>query len=162
MAKVVEAVHPHAAWNTMSVRSIVTVFLYGLGVGLLTYALYLALDRFVFDPILCKENSALVHCEDASGIAGGVAMILGSFAGLVALVRERVYRPIMAILGVVISLWGIFTVTASLPLIVAVLYVALLFAVSYTLFSWLVQPTSLVVSVTGVLVVATLARLAMG
>ena len=162
MAKVVEAVHPHAAWNTMNVRSIVTVFLYGFGVGILTYALYIMLEQFIFDPILCKENSALVHCEDAPSIAGGVAMILGSLAGLVLLVRERVYRPIMAILGVMIALWGIFTVTASLPLIVAVLYVALLFAAAYILFSWLVQPTSLVVSIAGVLIVASLARLAMG
>ncbi len=162
MAKVVEAVHPHAAWNTMNVRSIVTVFLYGFGVGILTYALYIALEQFVFDPILCKENSALVHCEDAPSIAGGVAMILGSLAGLALLVRERVYRPIMAILGVLIALWGIFTVTASLPLIVAILYVALLFAAAYTLFSWLVQPTSLVFSIAGVFIVASLARLAMG
>ncbi len=162
MAKVVEAVHAHAAWSTMSVRSIVKVFVYGLGVGLLTYALYLALEQVIFDPILCKENSALVHCEDAPSIAGGVAMILGSLAGLVLLVRERVYRPIMAILGVMIALWGIFTVTASLPLIVAILYVALLFAAAYILFSWLVQPTSLVVSIAGVLIVASLARLAMG
>lgn len=162
MAKVIEATNPHAAWATMSMRSVVTIFLYGLAVGVLTYAVHLLLEKFVFDPILCRESTAILHCENAPAISAGTAIVVGSFAGLVLLVRQRVYRPILAILGVVVSLWGIFAVVASLPVVVAALCVSLLFALAYVLFSWLVQPTSLVVSVAAVIIVAVLARLALG
>lgn len=146
----------------MSVRTISAIFLYGLGVGLVTYVAYILLERLVFDPILCRDSTALVRCENASTISAGTAIIIGSFVGLILLVRERVYRPILAIIGVAISLWGIFTLLANLPWLLAVIVVALLFALAYVLFSWLVQPTSLVVSTVAVIIVIVLARLALG
>ena len=162
MAKVIEAVNPHAAWETMSMREVVTIFLYGLGVGIITYVAYLLFERFVFDPILCRDSVALVRCESVPSISGGVAIVIGSFVGLVLLVRERVYRPILAVLGVAVSLWGIFALLVGLPWLLAIIIGGLLFALAYVLFSWLVQPTSLVISVVCVLVVAALARLAIG
>ena len=162
MAKVIEANNPHAAWETMSMRAVVAIFLYGLGVGVITYLAYLLLERFVFDPILCRDNTALVRCESVSTISGGMAIVIGSFVGLVLLVRERVYRPILAILGVAISMWSIFALLAGLPWLLAVIIAALIFALAYVLFSWLVQSTSLVVSIACVLVVSVLARLALG
>ena len=159
MAKVIEATNPHAAWDTMSIRAAASIFLYGFGVGVITYVAYALLQRFVFDPILCRDNVALVRCESVPIISAGMAIVVGSFVGLVFLVRERVYRPILAILGVAISLWSIFVLVAGLPWLLAVLICALVFALAYVLFSWLVQSTSLVVSITCVLIVAVLARL---
>lgn len=161
MAKTIEAYSPHAAWETMSMRMAATVFLYGLVVGLITYVLYLLFERFIFDPILCRESVALVRCESVSTLSAGMAIIIGSFVGLVFLVRERVYRPILAIIGVAISLWGIFILLSTLPIVLAMIIGSLLFALAYVLFSWLVQPTSLVVSIVGVVIVALLARLAL-
>lgn len=162
MAKVIEANNPHTAWETMSMRTVATIFLYGVGVGVITYIAYMLLERFVFDPILCRESVALVRCENASSISAGMAIVIGSFVGLALLVRERVYRPILAILGVSVSLWGIFALLASLPFLISVIVCALLFATAYVVFSWLVQPTSLIVSIVGVVVVTILARLALG
>ncbi len=161
MAKVIEANNPHMAWDTMSMRSVLAIFLYGFGVGIVTYVAYLLLERFVFDPILCRQNVSLVQCSSTSSISAGMAIVVGSFLGLVLLVRERVYRPILAILGVAISLWGIFGLLASLPILLAIIIGSLLFAIAYLLFSWLVQPTSLVISITCVVVAAILARLAL-
>jgi hypothetical protein len=162
VAKVVEASDPHAAWATMSVRTITNIFLYGLLVGVVTFALYLVLERFVFEPILCRESAALARCESKESIASGAAIVLASMLGLVLLVRERVYRPILAIIGVAVSLWGVFALVAGLPIVLAAVVSIILFSVSYVLFSWLVQPTSLVVSIVTVAVVAALARVAIG
>lgn len=162
MAKVIEAIDPHAAWATMSVHTLSRIFLYGLLVGLISFALYVGLDRFVFEPVLCRESVALARCESKAQFAAGTAIVFGSFLGLFLLVRERVYRPILAILGVGIALWGIFAVVGVLPVILAAAASALLFALAYVLFSWLVQPTSLVISLVGVAVVSALARLAIG
>jgi len=161
VAKMVEATDPHATWATMGRAKLIKIFLSGLVVGILTYALYVVLERFVFDPILCREGVALARCETKDDFAAGLALLLGSMGGLVLLVRQLVYRPIMALLGVVVSLWGVFALVAALPWFVALIIIALLFGVAYTLFSWLVQPTSLYVSLAVVVVVAALARLVM-
>lgn len=162
VAKVIEATDPHAAWATMSVKMLTRIFLYGLLVGIVSFALYVGLERFVFEPVLCRDSVALARCETKDEIAAGSAIVLGSLLGLFLLVRERVYRPILAILGVMVALWGIFGLVGSLPVVLAAVVATLLFALAYVLFSWLVQPTSLVISLVGVVVAAALARLAIG
>jgi len=162
MAKIIEAIDPHAAWATMSVTTLVRIFTYGLIVGVVTSMLYIGLDRFVFEPILCRESAALARCESKDEFAAGTAIVLGSILGLFFLVRERVYRPILAILVVMIALWGIFGLLNSLHVLLAAAVAALLFALSYVLFAWLVQPTSLVISLVGIIVVAAISRLAIG
>lgn len=159
MAKVVEAIDSHAAWSVMRPRTALNVFLYGLIVGAVTYLLFLLLDRLVFQMILCQQGMVTARCDTSSGYASGVSIILGSIVGLVLLVRERIYRPILAIIGVCVSLWTIFAIVASLPLLVALVIISVIFGLSYLLFSWLVQPTSLFVSLAGVIIVSTLARL---
>jgi hypothetical protein len=143
----------------MGISSLVRVFINGLIVGAVTYALYLLLERFVFDPILCRDTVALARCETKDDFAGGVALVLGSMAGLVLLVRERVYRPILALLGVVVGLWGLFAVVTALPWIAALAVMCLATGLAYAVFAWLVQPTSLIVSLAAVVVVASLLRL---
>ena len=162
MAKVIEAADPHAAWATMSVQTLTRIFLYGLLVGIVSFALYLGLERFVFEPILCRENLGLTRCETKDEIAAGTAIVLGSLMGLFLLVRERVYRPILAVLGVMVAIWGIFTLVGALPVYLAAVVATLIFGLTYVLFSWLVQPTSLLVSLVAVIVMATLARIAIG
>lgn len=162
MAKVIDAVDPHAAWATMSVRTLTRIFAYGAIVGALSFGLYVGFDRLVFDPILCRENLALARCESKDEIAAGTAIVLGSFLGLFLLVRERVYRPILAIIGVAVALWGIFALIGNLPIVISAIVAILLFALAYVLFSWLVQPTSLLISVAGVVIAAAVARLSVG
>ena len=161
MAKMVEATDPHAAWAMMGRRKLINIFISGLLVGVVTYALYVLLERFVFDPVLCRESVALARCETKDEFAGGVALLLGSMLGLVLLVRELVYRPIMALVGVVVSLWGLFALVAVLPWFVALLITALLFGLAYVLFSWLVQPSSLFLSLAIVTIAAVAVRVAM-
>ena len=162
MAKIIEASDPHAAWTTMNMRTVANIMLYGLIVGLATFLLYVGLERFVFEPILCRETDALARCESRQEFASGIAIVLGSILGLVLLVRERVYRPILAIIGIAVCMWSVFALVAGLPVLLAGATAIILFAVAYVLFSWLVQPTSLVISLLGVIVVAALARLAIG
>jgi len=130
VAKVIEAIDPHAAWATMSVQTLTRIFLYGAIVGLTSFLLYIGLDRLVFDPILCREGAALARCESKDEFAAGTAIVLGSLLGLFFLVRERVYRPILAILGVAVALWGVYALLAQLPVVLAGLVATVLFALS--------------------------------
>lgn len=156
MAKVVEAVDPQAAWATMSWRSLISIGLIGVLIGVVTYALNLVLLHLVFEPIMCRDSLALVRCDSKESLSAGVAIVLASMVGLVFLVRERVYRPLLVILAVALSMWGIFVAVAGLPWLLATVVVALAFALCYMLFAWLVQPNSLAIS----LILATLAVVA--
>ena len=162
VAKVIAAIDPHAAWATMSMRTLANIGLYGIIIGIATFLLYIGLERFIFEPILCRETDALARCESRQDFSSGVAIVLGSIIGLVLLVRERVYRPILAIIGVAVSLWSVFALVSGLPVVLAAATSTILFGIAYVLFAWLVQPTSLVVSVVGVTLVAMAARLAIG
>lgn len=161
MAKMIEAVNPYATWTSMGRRSVLNVFLCGLIVGVATYLVYMLLERFVFQPIACNGPMAVVRCESSTAFSSGTAMVLGSLLGLVLLVRERVYRPILAILGVVIGLWGLLLVLATLPWFVAVLAAGIVFGLAYLLFSWLVQPTNFFVGLMSVVVVTVVCRVAL-
>lgn len=161
MAKIVDASDPHAAWATMSLKTALNIFLYGLFVGVLTFVLYILLERFVFDPLLCAESVESDRCQNSGSYAGGIAIFLGATMGLVLLVKERVYRPILAIIGVVFGLWTIFGIVQTLPVTIAGIVIGILFGLAYVLYSWLVQPTSLLVSVLGIIVVTVLARIAL-
>lgn len=156
MAKVVEAKDPSAAWSTMTTRSLVSVGIIGLLVGVVTYALYLVLLNYVFEPIMCREGATLARCESRGSFASAVAIILGSMVGLVFLVRERAYRPLLVILAIGLAMWGLFTIIATMPWMLGAIVVALAFAVGYMLFAWLVQPASLLLA----LVFATVAIVA--
>ena len=155
----IEATNPHVAWTTMGRRSVLNVFLCGLIVGAITFLLFMGLERLVFQPITCNGPMAIMKCDSADELASGTAMVLGSLIGLVLLVRERVYRPILAILGVIIGLWNLIAIVSLLPWFVGLIAVAIAIGIAYALFSWLVQPTNFFVGLAGVVVVAVLCRI---
>lgn len=149
----IEARDPRTVWATMNWRALVSIGLIGLLVGVVTYALYLLLLNFVFEPIMCRAGDLTARCGNKEGFASAVAIILGSMVGLVFLVRERVYRPLLVILAVGLSMWGVFGVITGLAWLPATLVIAAAFGLSYMLFAWVVQPISLVIA----LALATLA-----
>lgn len=159
MAKVIEATDPHAAWATMSTRTLINIFISGLIVGAVTFLLFVILDKYVFEPILCREGVSAVRCENKQDFASGIAVVLGSMLGLILLVRERVYRPILALIGTAISLWALLAIVASLPWMAGLAITLVTFGVAYMLFSWLVQPTSLALCIALVIVATALVRL---
>ena len=158
MAKVIEATEPRLAWTIMSPLGTLNIALQGALVGVVTYALYLLLVNYVFTPILCNQANDVGRCDSAPAFAGAMAILIGSMLGLILLIRERVYRPLLAILGIVVGLWGVFGLVVNLPWIAAALIIVATFALAYALFSWLVQPASLMAGAVAVLVVAVLIR----
>jgi len=159
VAKVIEAEPPQAAWATMEWRALLNIFIVGLLVGVVTYALYLLLLQLVFEPIMCRGTGAIVRCESKESFAGAVAIVVGSMVGLVFLVRERVYRPLLVVIACMLALWGIFTLVATLPWLLATVVVAVAFALGYATFAWVVQPASFVFALVFATFVVVLTRL---
>lgn len=157
----VEARDPQLVWATMNWRTLFSIGLIGLLVGVVTYALNLVLLHFVFEPIMCREGIASIRCGSKEGFASTVSIILGSMVGLVFLVRERTFRPLLVILAVGLAMWGVFSVVTLLPWLLATVVVAIAFGLSYMLFSWIVQSASLMVALLFVLFTVIAIRLAL-
>jgi hypothetical protein len=156
----IEAQQPGAAWATMSWRSLMIVFLIGTAVGLLTYALYIPLTKFVFEPILCGNDSvALVRCGTETSFASAIAIVLGSMVGLIFLVRERIFRPLLVILAAALSLWGLLIIITSLPFLVGLLVTAVVFGIGYATFAWFAQSSNLITSLITITLVIIATRL---
>lgn len=141
-------------------REIVGVFLTGLVVGLVVGVMIYLLNRFVFGIMLCRGDDTS-SCASAPQYAMIVSMILGAIAGLIALVQTRVYRPLLAVLGTTVGLWGINELTAQMTWYWALVVIAVLFGLSYALFTWVARIRSFVAALIVTIVLVVLIRLVM-
>lgn len=121
-------------------RDALTILVVGAVVGLVTLAVYFILDKYIFTPGLCSgANVDPVRCDSKEYFSSTLAMIIGGLAGLFALVQQRVFRPLLVVLLTVVGLWNVTLLLSGLVWWASVLLVALIFAVAYLAFAWLVQ-----------------------
>lgn len=141
-------------------REILGVFLTGAAVGLVVAGIIYLLDHYVFEAMLCRgEDTA--NCGQSSQYAMIVAMILGAVAGLIATVQTRVYRPLLAVLGATVGLWGIHSLTDAMPWYWALPVVAVLFGLTYALFAWVARIRAFVAALIITVLLVALMRYAM-
>lgn len=130
---------------SMSRRDVIDTLLCGAGVGLFVGILYLLLDTFVFGAVLCRAQQA-ANCAQAPQYAMIVATVIGAIAGLVALARVRVYRPLFVVLFATISLWASNLLVADYAWYWAIIILVGLYAVAYMLYAWLARIRSFVLA----------------
>ncbi len=139
-------------------QALLQVALLGAGLGILYWLLTLLLRQVIFVPLFCGDPSNSM-CVGATGGAGVIALILTSIAGLLGLVRLAIYRPLLVAIAVAVSLWGLAGWTANMFWLEAVIWTAVLFALSYTVFTWMVRPRSFPFALVLVVVTAVLIRI---
>lgn len=141
-------------------REIIGVFVTGAVIGLIVTGVWYLLNRFVFTAMLC-EGGDTTNCAQAPEYSMMVAMIVGAVAGLIALVQTRVYRPLLAVLGTTIGLWGLHAITWPMTWYWMLAVMVVLFGLSYALFAWVARIRSFVVSLIVTIVLVVLMRLVM-
>ena len=155
--KAVEQVQPGALLMTW--KDLVKIGIFGALIGLLTMGLYVLFDRYVFTPTLCNEmNIGSGRCENKLVFSSGVALIVGALPALFFFVQQRVYRPLLVILLVVITLWNIPLLLGELAMLPAILLSLLIFALTYLVFAWLVQIRNFPIAVIASFVVVIIVR----
>lgn len=122
----------------MSIKQIIQVTVLGILVGLLMWAFTYILETYVLKALLC-QGSQTMKCASASTYASIAANILAAGVGLFGLVKIGVFRPLLVVLGVTVSLWGLLGVLASLPLYGILVSVAGLTALGYLAFAWIAR-----------------------
>jgi hypothetical protein len=130
----------------------------GLAVGILTWFVSWFFQHVIFNPLVC--HSSVVTCADNGVIAFNIASILVAIAGVVALVRGGIYRPVLVALAALVSLWSLQGLLNSLGWFEALLWTAALYALAYGLFAWILKIYNLTIAAILLVILVVLARIA--
>lgn len=138
-------------------RTLVQIFLTGLGVGVLIWGLTWLLDRYAVAPLTCGTTTLAASCQSAV-FAGHIATIIAMIAGVLALVRFGVFRPLLIGLAALVSLWGAMTWLLGFEWYIALPTVAVLYALAYSVFAWLSRIRNFVVTLIAIVLVVVVCR----
>lgn len=136
---------------SMPGRELMATIAVGVGVGLLVALVSYLMNTFVFGVVLCRPQSS-AECSQAPHYAAIVAMIVGAIAGVVALARLRVYRPLLIVIAATIALWGVSAMFSGLAWYWFVAILAVIFGLAYGLFSWASRLRSFILAIVVVIV----------
>ncbi len=157
MAKViVDETHPQVVSTSYSWWR---VALLGAGLGIVYWILTFLVSHFIIDPIFCRSSVNALACTNSIELSGNVASILVATAGLAILVGLKVLRPLIVAIAAAIVLWGLAGWTNGLSGVEAVFWSALLYSLSYVLFSWISRYSRTVPVLISVVLVVVIARL---
>ncbi|MEO5950032.1 MAG: hypothetical protein ABIQ04_01145 [Candidatus Saccharimonadales bacterium] len=159
MSKVVEQKREVVPYIDMEVRQFASILITGLGVGIVIWALEAVLATYVFGPIMCHD-AGQASCRSVDTYSEIVSSVFGTLAGLVALVRLRVYRPLLVVLSALIALWGLFVVTRDMTWALSLTSSAVLYAFVYGLFSWVARIRSFLICVVFIIIALVFIRFA--
>ena len=121
----------------------------GLGIvsGLLTFGLAKLLEKFIIGPALCKSAS-LNMCNDSLVYAYHIAAIFAGVIAVVWLVRLLVYRPLLAVIALIIGTWPLYgSFFPSLSWSWAVISLIILNTLGYLAFTWILRSYNIVVAI---------------
>ena len=141
----------------MPQHQVMQVTIFGLVLGAAAWIIGLLVKHLIIIPLFCGDPSTSVCVNDAM-TSDNVAAVVVAIVGLMGLVRLSVYRPLIIVLAVLASLWGIGSWTAGLVWYDAVVCFVVLYALAILAFTWLVRPRSFAPMIVMVVIAVVLLR----
>lgn len=139
-------------------QQIMRVVVLGMFVGLLFWGTSLIFHNSLLSPVLCAEQPKDV-CAESLAVSSGIATIIVAIAGLLVLVRIGVFRPLLVIIAVSVTLWGLGVWLQSLAWYEAMSWSMLLYGLQFIAFTWLARFRALAPALISITVVALIARI---
>lgn len=124
-------------FTTMNKRELGKVLLLGAVAGLAIWGISVLADKYIFQALLC-QNDAL-RCDMTSQYSMIGAMVVVGVLALLGLIRLAVFRPLLVVLAVMVSLWSLTEVLWTTEWYYAALGSVLLYALAYATFSWIAR-----------------------
>lgn len=147
----------------LDISAIVRLLIVGALAGALGWLLYLGIIHYFISPVFCRNAETFSVCNNGGTIAWISAHVIVLAATVAALARIAVYRPLLVVLGVLLSLWGAHSWLGGMTWYAGLLWQVVLFALAMAVFGWVARTTSfvsaLIVSV-GIVIIARLVLLA--
>lgn len=134
----------------MSLLKLLRVAFIGFVAGLISAGGAIALNQFVFSAVLCRPGMG--GCDQAPVYAVIVSIIVSSIVGVILLAQMRIYRPLLIVIATGFALWSTLGWFLTMPWYLSLITGGVLFAISYSLFSWILRFRSLILA--GILLVA--------
>jgi len=113
------------------------IVIIGLLLGALTWGLVQVLGMYAFKPVVCASDATV--CGQANQYAVVAASLITAAIALVGLVKLRTFRPLLVVIAVTVSLWGVSGMLSGLPWYGALLTSAGLYALAYAMYAWVVR-----------------------
>jgi hypothetical protein len=142
----------------MPQQHVMQITLFGAVLGAVAWVVALFIKQVILTPLLCG-NPTSAACLDISNTSANITAIIVSVVGLLGLVRLSVYRPLLIVLAILISLWGFGSWTSGMPWYQTLSWSVILYALCYLAFAWLVRPRLFAPAVALTVVAVVLIRL---
>jgi hypothetical protein len=139
---------------------LIGILLLGAAAGLVVLGLGIVFNRFIFDVYFC-QGDVTTECTNARNYSAAIASVIAAIAAMGGLVRLRVYRPLLVVIASMVSLWGVVQVVWSLYWLIAVLVVAVLYALAFGLYSWVARIREFWISLLVIIVLVVAVRVAL-
>lgn len=136
---------------TVDRSSVIVALSVGALVGFFGWLLTLGIHNWVLTPIFCRSADTAAACASSDLTAWIIAHILISIIGLFILVRSNIFRPLLVVLAVLVTLWAIGLWFLPAAWWVGLLWQTILFALAYALYTWLASVEKFIVA--GLLIV---------
>jgi len=126
-----------AKFTLMERRQFGRILLLGAISGLIVWGLSFLLDRYVYQTILCQSGAS--DCSASDQYSMITASIIAGVLTLLALVRSGVFRPLLVVLAVVVSLWSLVETLWTAEWYYAAICSVVLYALAYGAYSWIAR-----------------------
>ena len=143
---------------------LVRVGLLGLGVGALIPLLAWLLQKFLVGPIFCRETTSLAVCGAGDLTTYYVATVVMGVVAIALMANWQVFRPLLIVVAATSALWGFQRYAGSTIASAGWEYYmtsAVLFALTFLLFYWLLRLKNFTLSIILTVVVVILVRWAL-
>ncbi len=138
-----------------SPSQIISVAVIGVATGVLWAALTIILQKFLLEPVFCQV-AITTYCKNVPTIGVTMSTIVVHIAGLAALARMGVLRPLLVVLAAVVTLVGLPFWVSNQPWWLELLYTGIITGLAYVYYAWVnrlaVFPVALVLTVVSVIV----------
>ncbi len=141
-------------------RQIIGTIIVGAAAGLMSWGLAVLLGDYVLKGIFCQAM-VTEQCAATPAYSRGAGLVLATVVAVFALVKLQVFRPLLVGLSVMISLWSVASLLTMLPVHLAALLFAGLFAVAYLAFMWIARLRSFGLTLVLMIVMIVIVRLAL-
>ncbi|HEU0266699.1 MAG TPA: hypothetical protein VFQ70_03655 [Candidatus Saccharimonadaceae bacterium] len=139
-------------------NEIIRTLIVGALVGIIVWGLTWLLNKGVFSPLMCHATIANT-CSQTSAYAAIAAQIIAAIFGLITLVRQRVFRPLLVVLAASITLWGVVSDVHNTVWYAALVACVITYALAYAAFMLLARIRMLLLSLVAIVVLFVITRL---
>ena len=130
----------------------------GLLLGVAVWVIAFVLENYILRAFFCNDPGAAA-CVNITTYSGNIAAVIAALIGLVTLVRLSIFRPLLIVLGAAISLWGLAAWLADLHVVEQIIWSIVLYALFYSLYTWIARIRNPVVVLIVFAVVAVSSRI---